>query len=72
MPPNKQEKPLHWVGASKKDLLALPPDVIEDFGYALGAVQMGATPPQAKLWKGEGGAVWELVESNRGDTFQAV
>lgn len=71
MPPNKQEKPLHWVGASKKDLLTLPPDVVDDFGYALGAVQMGATPPQAKLWKGEG-SVWELVKSHRGDTFRAV
>ena len=72
MPPNKQEKPLHWVGGSKKDLLALPPEVVDDFGYALGAVQMGATPPQVKLWKGEGSAVWELVESHRGDTFRAV
>lgn len=48
------EKPLHWVGSSKKDLLALPADVVDDFGYALGAVQLGATPPQAKAWKGEG------------------
>ncbi len=72
MPTIKQEKPLHWVGSSKKDLLALPPDVIDDFGYALGAVQLGSTPPQAKAWKGEGGAVWELVEKHRGDTFRAV
>ena len=72
MPPNKSEKPLHWVGASKKDLLALPPDVVDDFGYALSAVQMGVTPPQAKPWKGEGAAVWELVESHCGDTFRAV
>lgn len=41
--------------------------LINDFGYALGAVQMGATPPQAKSCKGEGTAVWELVESHRGD-----
>ena len=66
------EKPLHWIGSSKKDLLALPPEVVDDFGYALGAVQMGATPPQAKVWKGEGNAVWELVENHRGDTFRAV
>ena len=72
MLPNKSEKPLHWVGASKKDLLALPPDVVDDFGYAPSAVQMGVTPPQAKPWKGEGAAVWELVESLRGDTFRAV
>ena len=53
----RTEKPLHWVGSSKKDLLALPPEVVDDFGYALGAVQMGATPPQAKPWKGEGAGV---------------
>ena len=53
----RTEKPLHWVGSSKKDLLALPPEVVDDFGYALGAVQMGATPPQPKPWKGEGAGV---------------
>jgi len=66
------EKPLHWVGGSKKDLLALPEDVVDDFGYALGAVQMGATPPQAKPWKSDGAGVLELVENHRGDTFRAV
>ncbi len=66
------EKPLHWVGSAKKDLLALPAQVVDDFGCALGAVQMGATLPQAKPWKGEGAGVWELVESHRGNTFRAV
>ena len=66
------EKPLHWVGSSKKDLMALTADVVDDFGYALGAVQRGVTPPQAKAWKGEGSGVWELVENHRGDTFRAV
>ena len=66
------EKPLHWVSSAKKDLLALPPEVVDDFGYALSVVQMGATPPQAKSWKGEGAGVLELVENHRGDTFRAV
>jgi phage-related protein len=57
MPPPRTEKPLHWVGSSKKDLLALPAEVVDDFGYALGVVQAGATPPQAKPWKGEGPGV---------------
>lgn len=48
MSPSLNEKPLHWVGSSKKDLLGLPEDVIDDFGYALGAVQMGGQPAQAK------------------------
>ena len=72
MPPPRSEKPLHWVGTAKKDLLTLPDDVVNDFGYALGAVQMGVSPPQAKPWKGEGSGVLELVENHRGDTFRAV
>jgi phage-related protein len=72
MNPNHFEKPLHWVGSSKKDLVAMPADVVDDFGYALGAVQMGATPAQAKPWKVEGPGVLELVENHRGDTFRAV
>lgn len=53
-------------------MISLPEEVVDDFGYALGAVQMGATPAQAKPWKGEGPGVLELVENHRGDTFRAV
>lgn len=66
------EKPLHWVGSSKKDLLAFPGDVVDDFGYALSVVQHGGTPPSSKAWKGEGAGVFELVEEHRGDAFRAV
>jgi phage-related protein len=38
----------------------------------MGAVQLGATPPQAKAWKGEASGVWGLVENHRRDTFRAV
>lgn len=72
MPPSRTEKPLHWVGSAKKDLLALPEAVIDDFGYALGAVQLGATPAQAKPWKGEGPGVLELLENHQGDSLRAV
>lgn len=72
MQPNHKEKPLHWVWSSKKDLLALPANVVDDFGYPLGAVQMGATPASAKPWKGEGSGVLELVEGLRGNAFRAV
>ena len=37
-------------------------EVVDDFGYALGAVQMGSTPPQAKPWKGEGSGVLALEQ----------
>ncbi|HEX7180882.1 MAG TPA: type II toxin-antitoxin system RelE/ParE family toxin [Thermoanaerobaculia bacterium] len=70
--PTPPEKPLHWVGSSKKDLLAFPGDVVDDFGYALSVVQYGGMPPSAKAWKGEGAGVFELVEEHRGDVFRAV
>jgi phage-related protein len=70
--PTTTEKPLHWVGSSKKDLLAFPAAVVDDFGYALSVVQHGGTPPSAKAWKGEGPGVLELVEQHRGDAFRVV
>jgi phage-related protein len=72
MPPNLLEKPLHWIGSAKKDLLGFPDAVIDEMGYALGAVQLGAMPPQAKPWKGEGSGVLELVESHLGNAYRAV
>jgi phage-related protein len=71
-PATPTEKPLHWVGTSKKDLLDFPGEVVEDFGYALSVAQHGATPPSAKAWKGEGPGVFELVEEHRGDAFRSV
>lgn len=34
-------KPLHWVGSSKKDLQAMPSDVVDVFGFALHLAQTG-------------------------------
>lgn len=67
-----QEKPLHWIGSAKKDLLAFPGETMDDFGYALGVVQLGGTPPSAKPWKGEGAGVFEIVEDHRGDTYRVA
>lgn len=66
------DKPLYWVGSSKKDLLNFPGEVVDDVGYALGVVQQGGMPPSAKQWKGEGAGVLEIVEDHRGDTFRVV
>jgi phage-related protein len=70
--PAPPEKPLHWVGSSKNDLLTFPEQVVDDFGYALGVVQQGGMPPSAKPWKGEGPGVLELVENFRTDTWRVV
>ena len=66
-------KPLHWVGSSKKDLLALPQEVVDVFGYALYLAQIGKKHQQARPLKGFGSAsVLEVVEDWQGDTYRAV
>jgi phage-related protein len=66
-------KSLQWVGSSKKDLLTMPEDVIDVFGFALHLAQVGKKHDQAKPLKGFGGAsVLEVVEDHMGDTYRAV
>jgi phage-related protein len=70
--PAADEKPLHWVGASKRDVLAFPTAVKQDMGNALGIAQFGGTAPTAKPWKGLGPGVLEIVESHAGNAYRAV
>jgi phage-related protein len=66
-------KPLHWIGSSRRDLLALPYAVQADFGYALYEAQMGGKHPNAKPLKGfKGASVLEIVESHDGEAYRAV
>jgi len=66
------EKPLFWLGSSKRDLLAFPEGVRDELGVALSVAQFGGKHPNAKPWKGEGSGVLEIVEDHRGDTYRAV
>jgi phage-related protein len=67
------EKPLVWVAGSKRDLLAMPDEVQDVFGYALHLAQSGLKHDQAKPLKGHGSAaVLEVVEDWQGDTYRAV
>lgn len=66
------EKPLDWVGSSKKDFLGFPEPVKSEMGYALGLSQLGGRHPSAKPWKGLGSGVFELVEDLDGSTYRAV
>ena len=66
-------KPLYWIGSSKKDLLALPEEVVDVVGYALYLAQMGKKHDQAKPLKGFGSAgVVEVVEDWQGNAYRAV
>jgi len=66
-------KPLRWVASSKKDLMAMPEEVQDTFGYALHLAQVGQKHPDAKPLKGFGSAgVLEVVEDFQGDAYRAV
>jgi phage-related protein len=66
-------KPLYWVGSSKRDLQALPDEVVDVFGYALYLAQIGKKHQQVKPLKGFGSAgVLEVVEDWKGSAYRAV
>lgn len=66
-------KSLIWMGSSKRDLLDMPDDVQDVFGFALHQAQEGGKHPQAKPMKGFSGAgVLGVVEDHDGDTYRAV
>lgn len=68
-----QEKPLVWIGSSKRDLVALPVPVRKFFGHALDFAQRGDKHDAAKVLKGFGGAgVLEIIDDGRGGTYRAV
>ena len=69
----QQEKPLVWLGSSKRDLMALPVPIRKFFGHALDFAQHGDKHESAKVLKGFGGAgVLEIVEDGRAGTYRAV
>ena len=68
-----KEKPLVWIGTSKKDLMALPLKVRKFFGHVLDFAQHGEQHSAVKVLKGFGGAgVLEIIENDVGGTYRAV
>ncbi len=66
-------RPLYWMGSSKRDLLALPEEVVDVFGYALYLAQIGKKHEQAKPLKGfRSAGVLEVVEDWQGNTYRAI
>ena len=63
-----KDKPVAWIGSSKKDLMALPMEVRKFFGHALDFAQRGDKQDAAKVLKGFGGAgILELVDNDQDD-----
>jgi phage-related protein len=66
-------KKLLWIGSAKRDLLGMPNDIQDTFGYALHLAQIGKKHDHAKPLKGFGSAaVLEVVENAGAGTFRAV
>ena len=65
-------RPLYWVGASRKDYGSFPVKVQEECGFALFLAQTGQHPPSAKILKGFGSGIVEVVENFDGDTYRTV
>ena len=65
-------RPLRWIGSSRRDYAAFSDDVQDAFGFQLHLAQLGMHPPSAKLLKGFGSGVVELIEDFDGDTYRAV
>ena len=74
MTPDKPDpKPCLFIGASRRELQALPDEVRGEIGHALYEAQCGGTPLSAKPLKGFGGrGVLEIVEDFDGNTYRAV
>ena len=67
-------KPLRWMASARRDLLAMPDEVQDVFGYALDLAQAGGKHPGAKVLAGFGSAsVLELLDDDaRGSTYRVV
>jgi phage-related protein len=65
-------RPLLWVASSKRDFQEFPAQVQDDFGFELFLAQTGQRPPSAKLLKGLGSGMVELVDDFDSDTYRAV
>jgi phage-related protein len=60
-------RPLLWIASSRKDYAEFPPKVQEVFGFELFLAQTGQDPPSAKMLKGVGKGIVELIEDFDGD-----
>jgi phage-related protein len=67
------ERPLIWMGSSRRELRSFPRQVRRDIGQALYAAQLGETDPSAKPLKGfSGGSVIEIIADYSGNTYRTV
>ena len=67
-----EEKPIHWVGTSLKDLIAFPDEVKREAGYQLHRVQNGLDPENWKPFQEVGAGVKEIRISDISGAFRIM
>ena len=65
-------KTVIWIGNSKKNIIQFPLEVKRTVGHALYFAQLGSHHPSAKIMKGLGSGIYEVIKDYRGDTYRAV
>lgn len=69
---NSQARSIVWMGNSLKQLKSFPTEVKKEIGVSLFDAQMGTTPLGAKLFKGVGSGVFEIVTRYDTNTYRTV
>lgn len=65
-------KSLKWIGSSKKDLLKFPEEVRSEMGFALYTAQLGESHESAKMFKGHGTGIYEIVSDHDKNAYRAI
>jgi phage-related protein len=65
-------KPVHWIKAARKAFDEFPERVRSEATYALGIAAQGQTADTAKLLRGLGSGVFEIVLNDRSGTYRVV
>jgi phage-related protein len=70
--PAMQMRPVVWLGSSRRNIQAFPPDARRIIGGELQLMQYGGMPKEAKPFKGIGSGVVEIAIQHRGEAYRAV
>lgn len=63
---------LKWLGNSRKDVLTFPEEIRLQIGFALYTAQLGETHMHAKLFKGFGPGVYEIISDYDKNTYRTL
>lgn len=64
--------PIIWLGDSRKQIKSMPDEVQDAIGWQLQQAQAGMKPKLAKIFKGTGSGIYEIVKRFDSDTYRAV